>query len=218
MTDVTVAPDGDATLRRPERRGLPLLRVGRLEAFSDGVFAIAITLLVIEIRPPEDTAHLAHELAKLWPSYLAYVDSFLLIGLVWANHHVMFDHIRRVDRPLTFLNTLLLMDVAFIPFAAAVLASAFRSGEGRGTAVVLYGVVLVVGGIFFNAIWEVARRRALIDPSMAPATVHRIRRRFFLGPCMYAVAATVGAFAPFVGFAGYAALILFYWLPVGSEG
>jgi uncharacterized membrane protein len=109
---------------------------GRVEAFSDGVFAIAITLLVLEIRVPEDTAHLLRELGNLWSSYLAYVISFLLIGLIWANHHVMFEHIRRTDRMLLFLNTLLLMNVAFLPFVTAVLAAALRAGDGQRVAVV----------------------------------------------------------------------------------
>ena len=92
----------------------------RLVFFSDAVFAIAVTLLVLEIRPPEDTRHLLHGLAALWPSYLAYALTFLLIGQVWANHHVIFDHIRVADRTMLFLNTLLLMDIAFLPFAASV--------------------------------------------------------------------------------------------------
>ncbi|HEY3248033.1 MAG TPA: TMEM175 family protein [bacterium] len=102
----------------------------RVVFFSDAVFAIAVTLLVLEIRPPQDTRHLLHGLAALWPSYLAYAITFLLIGQVWANHHVMFDHIRSADRMVLFLNTLLLMDIAFLPFAASVLAGAFRTGHG----------------------------------------------------------------------------------------
>jgi len=81
---------------------------GRLVAFSDGVFAITITLLILEIRPPEDYADLLHGLAELWPSYLAYAVTFLFIGQVWANHHVMFDHIRAADRVVLLLNTVLL--------------------------------------------------------------------------------------------------------------
>ncbi|WP_236648148.1 MULTISPECIES: TMEM175 family protein [Micromonospora] len=77
----------------------------RVVAFSDAVIAIAVTLLVLEIRPPQDTRHLFHGLATLWPSYLAYVVTFMLIGQVWANHHVMFDHIRHADRVVLFLNT-----------------------------------------------------------------------------------------------------------------
>ena len=92
----------------------------RLEAFSDGVFAITITLLILEIKPPTDYNNLLDDLAALWPSYLAYAVTFLFIGQVWVNHHVMFDHIRTADRGILLLNTLLLMVVAFLPFATSV--------------------------------------------------------------------------------------------------
>jgi uncharacterized membrane protein len=106
-----------------------------LVAFSDGVFAITITLLVLEIKPPTDDANLLHGLAVLWPSYLAYALTFLFIGQVWVNHHVMFDHIRSADRLILLLNTLVLMVVAFLPFATSVLAGATRSGHGQRVAV-----------------------------------------------------------------------------------
>ena len=77
----------------------------RVVAISDGVIAIAVTLLVLEIHPPEDMRHLFHGLVALWPSYMAYVITFMLIGQIWANHHVMFDHIRSADRMVLFLNT-----------------------------------------------------------------------------------------------------------------
>ena len=86
-------------------------------------------------------------LAALWPSYLSYAITFLLIGQVWANHHVMFDHIRVADRTVVFLNTVLLMDIAFLPFAAAVLAAAFRTGHGQRTAVVFHGMTFLLAAI-----------------------------------------------------------------------
>jgi uncharacterized membrane protein len=129
----------------------------RVVAFSDGVIAIAVTLLVLEIHPPPDTQRLLHGLATLWPSYLAYVITFMLIGQVWANHHVMFDQIRSVDRVVLFLNTVLLMDIAFLPFAASVLAQAFRDGEGERIAIVLHGMTFELAAILFNAIWWYAR-------------------------------------------------------------
>ena len=98
----------------------------RVVAFSDAVFAITITLLVLEIRRPAVDKNLFDALVALWPSYLAYAVTFLFIGQVWANHHVMFDHIRAADRIVLLLNTLLLMVVAFLPFATAVLAAALR--------------------------------------------------------------------------------------------
>jgi uncharacterized membrane protein len=94
----------------------------RLEALSDCVFAFAFTLLVLEFHPPAPNVPLAAYLSSLWPSVLAYSISFLLIGLVWANHHSMFVHIRRVDRPMLFLNTMLLADVAFMPFPTQLLS------------------------------------------------------------------------------------------------
>ena len=196
----------------------PLPSTGRTEAFSDGVFAIAITLLVLEIRVPEDTSELPHALAELWSSYLAYGVSFLLIGLVWANHHVMFEHIRVADRLLLFLNTLLMMNVAFLPFVAAVLAASFRNGEGQRAAVVLYGGTLVVGGIFFNAIWEHARRaHRLLGDSIDPAAARVVARRFALGPVLYLVGTLLGALVPVLGVVVFAGLILFYWLPLPSR-
>lgn len=119
-SDPAASGSGFGTERNPER----------LVFFSDAVFAIAVTLLVLEIHPPQDTRQLLQGLAALWPSYLSYAITFLLIGQVWANHHVMFDHIHSADRTVLFLNTLLLMDIAFLPFAASVLAAAFRTGHG----------------------------------------------------------------------------------------
>jgi uncharacterized membrane protein len=182
--------------------------------FSDGVFAIAITLLVLEIQPPEDTHRLAHELGELWPSYVAYVVSFLLIGLVWANHHTMFQHIVRADRILLFLNVLLLLDVAFLPFPTAVMANAFRDGAGEEVAVVLYGGTLVVGGLFFNAIWQYARRgHKLLGAHISSEEAQAIGRRFLLGPVLYGAGTLLGAIRPEAGVAVFAFLILFYWLP-----
>ncbi|MGH1549646.1 TMEM175 family protein [Leifsonia poae] len=189
---------------------------GRVEAFSDGVFAIAITLLILEIHVPSDTAHLLDELLQLWPSYLAYVVTFLLIGLVWANHHVMFDYIERSDRLLLFVNTLLLMNVASLPFVAAVLASALRNGEGENVAVALYGGTLTVGGVFFNAVWlHATRGHRLLSDAITPAEAEAkaLARRFLAGPVLYLAGTVIGIFLPIGGIVVFAFLILFYWLP-----
>ena len=149
----------------------------RLVAFSDGVFAISITLLVLEIRPPTDDGDLLHGLVALWPSYLAYALTFLFIGQVWANHHVMFDHIRAADRLVLLLNTLLLMVVAFLPFATSVLAEALRSGHGERTAVVFYGIAFDLTALTFNAVWQYARRHRLLSEALGPAGATAIGRR-----------------------------------------
>src|ERR1700735_2916571 len=111
----------------------------RVLGFSDGVFTIAATILVLEIQRPADSRHLLDGLLELWPSYLAYALTFLLIGQVWANHHAMFDHIRAADWVLLLFNVLLLMTVAFLPFSASVLAGALHAHAGQRTAVVFYG-------------------------------------------------------------------------------
>ena len=190
---------------------------GRLEAFSDGVFAIAITLLVLELHVPEDTGHLLQSLLALGWSYGAYVVSALLIGLIWANHHAMFERIERADRPLQFLNTLLLMNVAFLPFVTAVLAAALRTGEGQAVAAVAYGLTLTVGGVFFNGIWSYARRRALLGAGTTDSAARSIERRFLVGPALYALATLIAAFIPVLGLVIFAGMILFYWLPVPGQ-
>jgi uncharacterized membrane protein len=100
----------------------------RSVASSDAVFAITVTLLVLDIRAPTDDRDLLQGLGALWLSYLAYAVTFLFIGQVWINHHVMFDHIRAADRAILFLNTFLLVSVAYLPFATSGLAGALRSG------------------------------------------------------------------------------------------
>jgi uncharacterized membrane protein len=190
----------------------------RIVAFTDGVIAIAVTLLVLEIRPPDDTSHLLHGLAALWPSYLAYVVTFMLIGQIWANHHVMFDHIRSADRVVLFFNTVLLMDIAFLPFAASVLAQALREGQGERPAVVLHGVTFELAAILFNVIWwHVRRDRRLLGATIDDAGVRAVGRRFQLALAWIAVGTLVGAWLPILGIAVIAAFIPYYWLPIRGE-
>jgi uncharacterized membrane protein len=186
----------------------------RLEAFSDGVFAIAITLLIFGIKAPADTNHLLTSLLSLWPSYLAYIISFLLIGRLWANHHAMFEHIIKIDRTQMFVNTLLLMVVAFIPFTATVLASAFRNGKGEPVAMVLYGATLVLGALCFNGLWSHAYRGKLMDDSVTGDRRLRMTRLLLFGPIAYAIGGIVGYFLPVLGVVIFGVLILFYWLPI----
>ena len=207
------APGGKAGHDSPSVHRAP----GRLVAFSDGVFAIAITLLVLEIRPPVDYARLLQGLAALWPSYLAYALTFLFIGQVWANHHVMFDHIRVADRVMLLFNTLLLMIVAFLPFATSVLAGAIRSGHGLRTAVVLYGIAFDATALTFNAIWRYARRHQLLSKALDAAGATAIGRRFQLALAWLTTGAVLGLLIPFLGVAVIAAFNAFYWLPIRGE-
>jgi uncharacterized membrane protein len=182
------------------------------------VVAIAVTLLVLEIRPPNDTHDLLRGLLALWPSYLAYVVTFMLIGQIWANHHVMFDHIRTADRVVLLLNTILLMDIAFLPFAASVLAQAFRDGAGLRTAVVFHGIAFEVAAILFNVIWTHVRHgRRLLGPTIDDAGVRAVTRRFQLALAWIATGIVLGAIVPVLGLAVLAAFIPFYWLPISGE-
>jgi uncharacterized membrane protein len=190
---------------------------GRLEAFSDGVFAITITLLVLEIKPPSDYTNLLHGLGELWPSYLAYAVTFLFIGQVWVNHHVMFDHIRAAVRGILLLNTVLLMVVAFLPFATSVLAGSLRAGQGQRTAVVFYGIAFDVTALTFNAVWQYARRHTLVSDRLDPTGATAISRRFQVALAWLAAGALLGAAVPVLGMAIIAAFNAFYWLPIRGE-
>jgi uncharacterized membrane protein len=207
------APGGKAGHDSPAVHRKP----GRLVAFSDGVFAITVTLLVLEIRPPTDYSKLLHGLVALWPSYLAYVLTFFFIGQVWANHHVMFDHIRVADRVILLLNTLLLMIVAFLPFATSVLAGALRSRHGLGTAVVFYGITFDATALTFNAIWQYARRHRLLSETLDPAGARAIGRRFQLALAWLTTGALLGLPIPVLGVAVIAAFNIYYWLPIRGE-
>jgi uncharacterized membrane protein len=189
----------------------------RLVTFSDGVFAITVTLLVLEIRAPIDDSRLLHGLLALWPFYLAYALTFLFIGQVWANHHVMFDHIRAADRVVLLLNTLLLMVVAFLPFATSVLAGALRSGHGQRTAVVLYGITFDLTALTFNAVWQYGRRHKLLSETVDPAGAGQISRRFQLALAWLAAGTLLGGVVPIVGVAVIAAFNAYYWLPIRGE-
>jgi len=189
----------------------------RVVFFSDGVFAITVTLLVLEIRPPADYTNLLHGLVALWPSYLAYALTFLFIGHVWANHHVMFDHIRVADRVILLLNTLLLMMVAFLPFTTSVLAGALRSGHGLRTATVFYGIAFDATALMFNAVWQYARRHRLLSDTLDPAAATAIGRRFQLALAWLTTGVLLGLLWPVWGVAVIAAFNVFYWLPIRGE-
>lgn len=199
-SDPAASGSGFGTERNPER----------LVFFSDAVFAIAVTLLVLEIHPPQDTRQLLQGLAALWPSYLSYAITFLLIGQVWANHHVMFDHIHSADRTVLFLNTLLLMDIAFLPFAASVLAAAFRTGHGQRTAVVFHGMTFLLAAILFNVIWGYARHNHRLGTTLDAGGARAISRRFRLALVWIATGTLLGALLPVLGMAVIAAFIPYY--------
>jgi uncharacterized membrane protein len=134
----------------------------RAEAFSDGVFAVAITLLIFNLLPVGAGALSYRVLGHAWPQYAAYVVSFLTIGIMWMNHHTLFGHVRLIDRPLLVLNLLLLMGVVAIPFPTALVAEHLTGPDrsGGSVAAVVYGAVMIVISLCYNAIWEYLVRHA----------------------------------------------------------
>jgi uncharacterized membrane protein len=185
----------------------------RLEAFSDGVFAIAITLLVLEIKvPPGESIGLG--LLHLWPSYLAYAISFIVIGAIWINHHTMFDWIVRADQKLLLLNTLHLMFIAFLPFPTAVLAEAFHAHSGQDVAAAFYAGNLMVIEVFVTAMWwYAASHRELLNDAISPEQVKAIGKRFFIGPTGYGLATILAFFSPWLSIALFVALNVFFLWP-----
>jgi Predicted integral membrane protein len=167
---------------------------GRVEAFSDGVFAIAITLLILEIKVPADLGgrSLWHALAQEWPSFAAYVVSFFNIGIMWINHHAMFRLIARVDRQLLFLNLSLLLVVAFVPFPTALMAAYLdENSPASHVAAAVFAGTSVLVAIAFTAMWRyVVRDGHLLRPGVDLIAARATVRRFGLGFFVYL--ATVG--------------------------
>ena len=172
-----------------QRSGQMVSETQRIEAFSDGVFAIAITLLVLELKaPPAGNSQLATLLIRQWPSYLAFLASFAFIGIMWINHHRLFTHIRRSDHGLLVLNLLLLLGVITVPFPTSVLAENLGK-SGERTATLLYSGTYVVIATAFNALWRYAtsRNRQLLGPDVDATAVTQIGLQYSFGPLLYLV-------------------------------
>lgn len=195
------------------------MRTTRLEAFSDGVFAIAITLLVLELRVPAAAGdRLAHELSLQWPSYLAYVVSFLVIGIIWMNHHAVVDHLREADRPLLALNLFLLLWVSLIPWPTRLIAEYMREGGGgERVAALVYAGTMTMMGVAFGLMWRHASRgRRLLAGDLSDAEIARRTRRFTIGTPIYAVSVVVALFSAPASLLIIAALAVYYALPQGG--
>jgi uncharacterized membrane protein len=184
----------------------------RLEAFSDGVFAIAITLLIIEVRVPDSAAgELARDLANQWPTYAAYVVSFAIIGIIWVNHHDIFERIITVDRPLLFLNLLLLLTVAFLPFPTALLGDYIREGDNAHVAAAIYGANMTMIGLTFIAMWTyLVRVPSLLTLGLGAEGARRARRAAIVGPVLYGLTIPLAFVSPVACLIVYAALALYF--------
>ena len=196
--------------------GEALSETTRLEAFSDGVFAIAITLLIIEIKVPSAAEVLAAHglwpaLAHHWPSFLGYTISFVTIGIMWANHHAVFTYVRKTDRAFLLANVFLLMTIAFLPFPTAVLAEYLPEPEVRVSAAVFYGLALVLTAVGFNLVWFFGiRGRRLLGGSIDEAGVRTISSRYRLGVPSYTLTTAAAFVSVTLSLALHLALALLY--------
>jgi len=188
----------------------------RTEAFSDGIFAIAATLLVLELKVPQvEPGGLADALLESWPSYATYVVSFLTIGIIWVNHHAVLDRIREVNRPLLFMNLMFLMAVAAIPFPTALLGDYLQAGHDERLAAAVYGGTMSLMGVTFGAIWAYA----VLSDDLLHARVDRTRARrslwiFAAGTPLYVLAIGASLLGATVALVIYALLALFYLFDV----
>ncbi len=190
-----------------------MLTKNRLEAFSDGVFAIAITLLVIEIRPPTPAAgeSLARALWEQWPHYLGYFLSFLVLGVMWLNHHRIFEPAVRVDGIVLVLNLNLLLWAVLIPFPTAVVADFLREGgDDAKTAVALYGGVILLAAISFTALFVGITREGIVDQLPTPQQVRAARLRFGLGVGVYTGAFLLSWLSPLLALAAHGTMAAYY--------
>jgi uncharacterized membrane protein len=195
-------------------RQTPRMDGKRVEAFSDGVFAVAITLLALELKVPGGEGPLAHRLLAIWPSYLAYVVSFLTIGIMWLNHHTMFTHIVRVDRVLLVLNLLLLMLVAAVPFPTALVGDELgrhMRGADAEAIMVAYGLLMIAMSICFSAIWWYAvSHPRMLDGRLPPEVVRRSIPRFGFGFFGYIVTTFVALASPLTALVLFGLIALYY--------
>ena len=203
----------------PQRVATRLLReTGRVEAFSDGVFAIAATLLMFTLAVPTyekvaTAAALRHALLDQWPIYVAFLMSFFTILVMWASHHNIFSLIRRVDHVFLLLNGLVLMGVVVIPFTTEVLAS-HLGHPGSRVAVQVYCVLSLFIAASYNALWYWARRGGhLLEPDVHPVTLRAVTRQYAVAPVVYLVAFGLSFLSAWAAIAVFVLVSVYYAFP-----
>jgi uncharacterized membrane protein len=193
---------------------------GRLEAFSDGVIAVAITLLVLDLKvpPPGSRGGLGHALADMWPSYLAYVTSFLTIGIIWINHHAMIARLRQPDHMILSLNLLLLLSIGALPFATSLMATYLRESQGETLAAAVYGGAFLVMALAFAALnyHTLYTKSHLLAVTMSEERRRQIITRSLFGLVPYAIATALAVVSPYLTIGICTALACYYALPLAS--
>ena len=186
---------------------------GRVEAFSDGVFAIAITLLVLTIAQPQRYEDLTGQLVDRWPALAAYVVSFAVIGIMWLNHHSIFGHFARVDRGLVYCNLLLLLTVAFIPYPTGIFGEALRHGRGDRVAAIVYSATMAVNAYAWAGLWLYASTgRRLLSDAFPEAMRGMSSLLFSVGTVAYTASVGVALINPYACLAFHGLLAVYYAL------
>ena len=192
------------------------MKTNRLEAFSDGVFAVAITLLILEIDVPTGD-NVWHQLKEEWPSFASFFVSFWVIGIIWVNHHGVIDHLRRADRGVLYLNLLVLMTVVFIPFSTELFAVHLKSGADEKVAALVYSSSFLAMGVSFGLLWTyVTSHREALGVSLTDEEVRRTKRSFLIGNPIYALAFAMSFVSAAVVLA-IVALVALYYAIVGMR-
>jgi uncharacterized membrane protein len=189
----------------------------RTEAFSDGVIAVAITLLALDLHVPSanSAASLAHELGQQWPSYAAYVVSFLTIGIIWINHHAMLRRLVAVDHAIVMLNIVLLMTIVLLPFSTALLSEYLKAGEGDHLAAAIYGGSLLLMSLAFIALNRqvLVAKPHLVDQRITGEQRRWLLRRNALGLTPYAMATVAAVLSAYVTLGICTLVAVYYALP-----
>lgn len=185
----------------------------RLETFSDGVFAIAATLLILNVdtQVREGSTAIGDRLLEIWPSYIAYAVSFVTIGIIWSNHHTVMGQLGRVNRTFLMLNVFLLLCVAFLPFPTRLVAENFRDSRELEPAALAYGATMTVMAVCYLCLWlyAISGRRLLRDDA-DPRTVNGITRSYLPGAPVYFTATLVALVSPLASVALFGGIALFY--------
>ena len=202
---------------KDEPGGVAAYRTGRMEAFSDGVFAIAITLLILEIAVPAGSEHhLLKALVEEWPAYLAYLVAFATIGAVWLSHTTITEYLDHATSVLMRMNLLVLLVVSFLPFPTKLLGEFSGEKDAERVAAAVFGINLLLCLALVSALWRHAVKEHLVKPDMADADVQTLTKRLTPTLGLYVVLIVVGLFLPVVAVIGYLGLALFVIIPFGA--
>ena len=192
-----------------------VVRLSRMEAFSDGVFAIAITLLVLELSVPEGSeGQLLSAVLSLWPSYLAYLVSFATIGATWLGHNSITHYMHGANTAFLRLNLALLLVVSFLPFPTKLLAEFLESRQDEKVAATIYGVTLLAVTSLLSVMWGQAVRHRLVHPATGDEEITLLSSRLRPSLALYVVLIVVGWFIPLIAVIGYLVVAFFLIFPL----